>query len=119
MSTSTPTSAPTALCYDGRSPELFLVFDRQVKRWLRRKFKGLTKYFWDGKFPTVTEENFADLCLAIYQSLLKTSPSYAVKVWKKREEDSVEKICHGNFLSKDALGSLPYGRYAPASLGAR
>ena len=84
MTTSMPTTAPTALVYDGRCPELFLVFDRQVKRWLRRRFKGLTKYFWDGKLPTITADNYKELCLAIYQSLLKTNPSYAVKVWKKR-----------------------------------
>ena len=84
MSTSTPTTAPTALVYDGRCPELFLVFDRQVKRWIRRKFKGLTKYFWDGKLPTITDDNYKELCMAIYQSLLKTNPSYASKVWKKR-----------------------------------
>ena len=87
-----PTTAPTALVYDGRCPELFLVFDRQVKRWLRRKaFKGLTKYFWDGKLPTITEDNYKELCLAIYESLLKTNPSYAVKVWKKRADDSEDK----------------------------
>ena len=48
MSTSPPIE-PTALVYDGCSAEQFLAFDRQVKRWLRRKFKGLTKYFWDGE----------------------------------------------------------------------
>ena len=59
MSTSKPIE-PTALVYDGCSAEQFLAFDRQVKRWLRRKFKGLTKYFWDGEAPTVTEENFKE-----------------------------------------------------------
>ena len=72
MSTSKPIE-PTALVYDGCSAEQFLAFDRQVKRWLRRKFKGLTKYFWDGEAPTVTEENFKEICEAIYGSLLKTA----------------------------------------------
>ena len=71
MSTSKPIE-PTALVYDGCSAEQFLAFDRQVKRWLRRKFKGLTKYFWDGEAPTATEENFKEICEAIYGSLLKT-----------------------------------------------
>ena len=53
MSTSKPIE-PTALVYDGCSAEQFLAFDRQVKRWLRRKFKGLTKYFWDGEAPEHT-----------------------------------------------------------------
>ena len=61
MSTSKPIE-PTALVYDGCSAEQFLAFDRRVKRWLRRKFKGLTKYFWDGEAPTVTEENFKEIC---------------------------------------------------------
>ena len=59
MSTSKPIE-PAALVYDGCSAEQFLAFDRQVKRWLRRKFKGLTKYFWDGEAPTgrpVTQES--------------------------------------------------------------
>ena len=46
MSTS-KSEAQTALIYDGISAEGFLVFDRQTKRWLRRKCKGLTKWFWD------------------------------------------------------------------------
>ena len=47
MSTSSR-DAPTALVYDGLSAEEFLIFDRQTKRWLRRKCKGLAKWFWDG-----------------------------------------------------------------------
>ena len=90
MSTSKPIE-PTALVYDGCSAEQFLAFDRQVKRWLRRKFKGLTKYFWDGEAPTVTEENFKEICEAIYGSLLKTNPTYAVKVWKTVDNYSVDK----------------------------
>ena len=43
MSTS-KSEAQTALIYDGISAEGFLVFDRQTKRWLRRKCKGLTKW---------------------------------------------------------------------------
>ena len=55
-----------------------------MARWLRRKFKGLTKYFWDGEAPTATQENLKSICEAIYGSLLKTNPNptYAVKVWK-------------------------------------
>ena len=49
--------AQTALIYDGISAEGFLIFDRQTKRWLRRKCKGLTKWFWDGKPPAITADN--------------------------------------------------------------
>ena len=40
---------------------------------------------WAPRVPTIiTEDNFADLCKRIYQSLLKTNPTYAMRVWKKR-----------------------------------
>jgi len=95
MSSSKP-EAPTALIYSGKTPEGFLSFDRQVKRWLRRRCKGLTKYFWEGEAPTIDAENYAALCKEIYTSLLKTNPSYAAKCWKKQSEYSVEK-CQGWF----------------------
>ena len=53
MSTSSR-DAPTALVFTGLSAEEFLIFDRQTKRWLRRKCKGLTKWFWDGTPPEIT-----------------------------------------------------------------
>ena len=72
MSSSQP-DAPTALIYSGKTPEGFLVFDRQVKRWLRRRCKGLTKYFWEGEAPIINADTYAALCQEIYTSLLKTS----------------------------------------------
>ena len=90
MSTSSR-DAPTALVFDGLSAEEFLIFDRQTKRWLRRKCKGLTKWFWDGTPPTITDENAKETCAQIYTSLLKTNPSYAVKCWKKSAEYSKSK----------------------------
>ena len=77
MSTS-KLDAPLVLIYSGKTPEGFLVFDRQVKRWLRRRCKGLTKYFWEGELPTIDANNYLALCKEIYESLLKTNPSYAV-----------------------------------------
>ena len=61
MSTSSR-DAPTALVFTGLSAEEFLIFDRQTKRWLRRKCKGLTKWFWDGTPPDITDENFKEIC---------------------------------------------------------
>ena len=74
MSTTEPTSAPTAQIFKGLSAAEFLTFDRQVARWLRRKYKGLTKHFWTGYTPDITDENAKELCVAIYTSLLKTKP---------------------------------------------
>ena len=90
MSTS-KSEAQTALIYDGSSAEGFLVFDRQTKRWLRRKCKGLTNWFWDGKPPAIDADNFKEVCTKIYTSLLKTNPSYAIKCWKKESDYSKEK----------------------------
>ena len=43
---------------------------KRRERWLRRRCKGLTKYFWEGELPTIDAENYKTLCKEIYESLL-------------------------------------------------
>ena len=95
MSTSSR-DAPTALVFTGLSAEEFLIFDRQTKRWLRRKCKGLTKWFWDGTPPEITDENAKEICAQIYTSLLKTNPSYAVKARQRRGQQPQQQTANSN-----------------------
>ena len=49
------------LCYEGEDG-LFDRFDRQVKRWARRRFKGLHGRIWTGFTPEINERNHIRRC---------------------------------------------------------